>query len=78
MLGQGLWTTVIGMAIGIAGSSLVQNAAFAAIRSERSRSVTLRSALLLTSCVLVACWIPARAIRVDTWSHCADEFELLA
>src|SRR5882724_5737408 len=68
VLGQGLWTTVIGVAIGVAGS-------FALSRTMRSLlfevnaadPVTLvGSALLLAAVSLLACWIPARrAMRVD-------------
>jgi putative ABC transport system permease protein len=68
VLGQGMWTTAIGVAIGIAGS-------FALTRTTRSLlfgvsptdAVTLAGvSLLLAGVSLLACWIPTRrAMRVD-------------
>jgi ABC-type antimicrobial peptide transport system permease subunit len=68
VLGQGMWTTAIGVSIGIAGS-------FALTRTTRSLlfgvsptdAVTLAGvSLLLAGVSLLACWIPTRrAMRVD-------------
>ena len=68
VLGQGMWTTAVGVSIGIAGS-------FALTRTTRSLlfgvsptdAVTLAGvSLLLAGVSLLACWIPTRrAMRVD-------------
>jgi putative ABC transport system permease protein len=68
VLGQGLWTTVIGVAFGIAGSFLLSRTMHSLLfEVSADDPVTLvGSALLLTGVSLLACWIPARrAMRVD-------------
>jgi len=68
VLGQGLWTTVIGVAIGIAGSFALSRTLHSLLfEVSAADPVTLiGSALLLAAVSLLACWIPARrAMRVD-------------
>ncbi len=68
ILGQGLWTTVFGVAIGIAGSFALSRTLHSLLfEVSAADPVTLiGSALLLAAVSLLACWIPARrAMRVD-------------
>jgi predicted permease len=68
ILGQGLWTTVIGMAIGVAGSFALSRTMHSLLfEVSAADPITLVwSALLLATVSLLACWIPARrAMRVD-------------
>jgi putative ABC transport system permease protein len=68
VLSQGLWTTVIGVAIGIAGSFALSRTMHSLLFEVNAADpVTLvEGALLLAVVSLVACWIPARrAMRVD-------------
>src|SRR6266436_4810322 len=68
VLGQGMWTTVIGVAIGIAGSFALSRTMHSLLFEVNAADpVTLiGSALLLAGVSLLACWIPARrAMRVD-------------
>jgi putative ABC transport system permease protein len=68
VLGQGLWTTVIGVAIGVAGSFALSRTIHSLLfEVSADDPVTLvGSALLLAGVSLLACWIPARrAMRVD-------------
>ena len=68
VLGQGLWTTVIGVAFGIAGSFALSRTMHSLLfEVSAADPVTLvGSALLLAAVSLLACWIPAhRAMRVD-------------
>jgi predicted permease len=68
VLGQGLWTTVIGVAIGVAGSFALSRTMHSLLfEVSAADPVTLvGSALLLAGVSLLACWIPARrAMRVD-------------
>jgi putative ABC transport system permease protein len=68
VLGQGLWTTGIGVAMGMAGSFVLtrtmQSLLFGVSPTD---SVTLAGvALLLAGVSMAACWIPTRrAMRVD-------------
>src|SRR3989441_7059346 len=68
ILGQGLWTTGIGMAIGVAGSFALSRTMHSLLfEVSAADPITLVwSALLLATVSLLACWIPARrAMRVD-------------
>src|SRR5438876_9632134 len=68
VLGQGLWTTAIGVAIGIAGSlALTRTMQSLLFGVSPTDSVTLAAvSLLLASMSMLACWIPTRrAMRVD-------------
>jgi ABC-type antimicrobial peptide transport system permease subunit len=68
ILGQGLWTTVVGVAIGVAGSFALSRTMHSLLfEVNEADPVTLvGSALLLAGVSLLACWIPARrAMRVD-------------
>jgi len=68
VLGQGLWTTVIGVTIGIAGSFALSRTMHSLLfEVSADDPVTLvGGSLLLAAVSLVACWIPARrAMRVD-------------
>ena len=68
VLGQGLWTTAIGVAIGIAGSlaltRTMQSLLFGVSPTDALTLVAV--SLLLASMSMLACWIPTRrAMRVD-------------
>ena len=68
VLGQGLSTTVIGVAIGIAGSFALSRTLHSLLFEVNAADpITLfGGALLLAAVSLLACWIPARrAMRVD-------------
>ena len=68
MLGQGLWTTAIGVAIGIAGSlALTRTMQSLLFGVSPTDALTLAAvSLLLASMSMLACWIPTRrAMRVD-------------
>ena len=68
VLGQGVWTTAIGVAIGIAGSLALTRAMHSLLFGvSPTDSVTLAGVVLLLAGVsLLACWIPTRrAMRVD-------------
>jgi len=79
VLGQGLWTTVIGVALGMAGSFALSRTMHSLLFEVNAADpVTLvGSALLLAGVSLLACWIPARrAMHVDPWWRCAtSEFQ---
>ena len=68
VLGQGLWTTAIGVAIGIAGSlALTRTMQSLLFGVSPTDALTLAAvSLLLASMSMLACWIPTRrAMRVD-------------
>jgi putative ABC transport system permease protein len=68
VLGQGMWTTAIGVSIGIAGSfALTRTAQSLLFGVSPTDAVTLAGvSLLLAGVSLLACWIPTRrAMRVD-------------
>jgi putative ABC transport system permease protein len=68
VLAQGLWTTVIGVASGIAGSFALSRTMHSLLFEVNAADpVTLLAcALFLAGVSLLACWIPARrAVRVD-------------
>jgi predicted permease len=68
VLGQGLWTTVIGATIGIGGSFALSRTMHSQLFevSAADPVTLLGSALLLAAVSLMACWVPARrAMRVD-------------
>ena len=68
VLSQGLWTTVIGVAIGIAGSFALSRTMHSMLFEVNSADplTLVGGALLLAAVSLLACWIPARrAMRVD-------------
>ena len=68
VLGQGMWTTTIGVAIGIAGSlALTRTMQSLLFGVSPTDSVTLAGVVLLLAGVsMLACWIPTRrAMRVD-------------
>ncbi|OLC83011.1 MAG: hypothetical protein AUH66_03660, partial [Acidobacteria bacterium 13_1_40CM_4_57_6] len=68
VLGQGMWTTGIGVAIGIAGSlALTRTMESLLFGVSPTDAVTLAGvALLLAGVSMLACWIPSRrAMRVD-------------
>jgi predicted permease len=68
VLGQGLWTTGIGVAIGIGGSFALSRTMHSLLFdvSAADPVTLLGGALLLAGVSLLACWIPARrAMRVD-------------
>jgi putative ABC transport system permease protein len=68
VLGQGMWTTTIGVAIGIAGSlALTRTMQSLLFGVSPTDSETLAGvALLLAGVSMLACWIPTRrALRVD-------------
>lgn len=68
ILGQGLRTTIIGVAIGIAGSLALSRTMHSLLFevSAADPATLLGGALLLAAVSLLACWIPARrAMRVD-------------
>ena len=63
-----LWTTVIGVTIGIAGSFALSRTMHSLLFevSADDPVILVGGSLLLAAVSLVACWIPARrAIRVD-------------
>jgi ABC-type antimicrobial peptide transport system permease subunit len=67
-LGQGLWTTVIGVAVGVAGSFALSRMMHSLLFQANTADpvILVGSALLLAGVSLLACWIPARrAMRVD-------------
>ena len=68
VIGQGMWTTLVGMAIGIGGSfaltRTMQSLLFGV--SATDPTTLLAVVVLLTAVSCLACWIPARrATRVD-------------
>ena len=68
VIGQGMWTTLVGMAIGIGGSfaltRTMQSLLFGV--SATDPTTLLGVVVLLTAVSCLACWIPARrATRVD-------------
>jgi predicted permease len=68
VLGQGLWTTVIGVAVGVAGSFALSRMMHSLLFEVNTADpvILVASALLLAGVSLLACWIPARrAMRVD-------------
>ena len=68
VLGQGMWTTAIGVAIGIAGSfALTRTTQSLLFGVSPTDALTLAGvSVLLASVSLLACWIPTRrAMRVD-------------
>jgi putative ABC transport system permease protein len=68
VIGQGMWTTIVGMAIGIGGSFLLtrtmQSLLFGVSATD---PLTLVGVVVLLAAVsYLACWIPARrATKVD-------------
>jgi putative ABC transport system permease protein len=68
VLGQGMWTTAIGVSIGMAGSfALTRTARSLLFGVSPTDAVTLAGvSLLLAGVSMLACWIPTRrAMRVD-------------
>jgi predicted permease len=68
VLGQGLWTTVIGVAVGVASSFALSRMMHSLLFEVNTADpvILVASALLLAGVSLLACWIPARrAMRVD-------------
>jgi putative ABC transport system permease protein len=68
VIGQGMWTTLVGMAIGIGGSlaltRTMQSLLFGV--SATDPTTLLAVVVLLTAVSCLACWIPARrATKVD-------------
>jgi len=68
VIGQGMWTTIVGMAIGIGGSFVLtrtmQSLLFGVSTTD---PLTLVGVVVLLAAVsFLACWIPARrATKVD-------------
>lgn len=76
VIGQGMWTTVIGLAIGIAGSIALARTMQSLLFGVRPTDpMTLVGVVLLLGAVsFLACWIPARrAMRVDPLVALRDE-----
>ena len=68
VIGQGMWTTIVGMAIGIGGSfALTRTMQSLLFGVSTTDPLTLAGVLVLLAAVsFLACWIPARrATRVD-------------
>jgi putative ABC transport system permease protein len=68
VIGQGMWTTIVGMVIGIGGSfaltRTMQSLLFGV--STTDPLTLLGVVVLLAGVAFLACWIPARrATRVD-------------
>jgi len=68
VIGQGMWTTIVGMAIGIGGSfALTRTMQSLLFGVSTTDPLTLAGvAILLAAVSFLACWIPARrATKVD-------------
>jgi putative ABC transport system permease protein len=68
VLGQGLWTTGIGVAIGVAGSFALSRTIHSLLFEVNAADplTLMGGALFLAGVSILACWIPARrAMRVD-------------
>jgi putative ABC transport system permease protein len=68
VIGQGMWTTVVGMAIGIGGSfALTRTMQSLLFGVSTTDPLTLVAVVVLLAAVsFLACWIPARrATKVD-------------
>jgi ABC-type antimicrobial peptide transport system permease subunit len=68
VLGQGLWTTVIGVTFGMGGSFALSRTMHSLLFDVNAADpvTLLGSALLLAAVSLLACWVPTRrAMRVD-------------
>jgi putative ABC transport system permease protein len=68
VIGQGMWTTIIGMAIGIGGSfALTRTMQSLLFGVSTTDPLTLLGVVVLLAVVsFLACWIPARkATKVD-------------
>jgi len=68
VIGQGMWTTIVGMAIGIGGSfALTRTMQSLLFGVSTTDPLTLAGVVVLLAAVsFLACWIPARrATKVD-------------